>query len=304
MKQYLNGVGLDVTADAIAHLRAATPIYQADLYLIGEPDDPMAIWLTNWESPLRWSLWGTFLSTVISRGNITCQLGTGSESLDITWSPRNTTLTNSMATASPYQLAQLGWFDNRRLRVWRTIMPTPGDADTLGARELFAGYIGDVEPGRGVIKLSVNDYRYPFNQKVPTAVIEVTNTLASYSGGRPPSGYSACPRFTVLAGSTETVLYADQLSPSAGSVPGTNSLNAGYAVFDGGSLQGMFSIIGRNLGWEDSGGHNHTEIQLTSSFSWAPEVGDTFYVSAAPALDQADGDYYGFPYVPAPETAV
>jgi hypothetical protein len=36
---------------------------------------------------------------------------------------------------------------------------------------------------------------------------------------------------------------------------------------------------------------------------WTPNPGDVFYVSAHSPIDQADGDYYGFPYVPDPETA-
>jgi hypothetical protein len=304
MRQILNGSGIDVTATVVAWLRAHKTLHLAHLYLIGETDDPMALWLTDWESPLCWPNWGTFLSTTIKRGSLASKIGLEAESLEVSWSPRNAVITSSMGTASYYQLARLGWFDNKRLRVWRCYMPAPGDANTFGAMELFGGFIGSVLPSRGLIQLTANDYRYVLNQKVPTGLIEVTNTLASYTGGTPPSGYSSCPQFAVLAGSNTTVLHADQTSPSAGSVPGTNSLNDGYVVFSSGACQGLYSIIGRNSGWLDTGSHNHTQIQLMSPLPWAPQAGDMFYVSAASPINQSDGDYYGFPYVPAPETAV
>jgi Uncharacterized conserved protein (DUF2163) len=306
MRKILSGAGVDTTATVMSWLQANKEIILANLYLIGEPDDPQAVWLTDWESSLIWSLWGQFNSTVIKRGTITSKIGLDSDALDLTWSPKNTALTSSIQTASPYQLARLGWFDNKRVRVWRCYMPTPGDANTFGAMELFAGFIGDATPERGLITFSVNNYLYLLNQKVPTGIIEVTNTLASYSGGSPPSGFSVIPQFNVVAGSTDTVLIADQISPNAGSIPGTDSLDGAYLVFNGGpgmTLQGQYSIIGRNTTVNISG-TNHAQFQLYSPLPWAPTPGvDTFYICGQSPINQADGDYYGFPYVPAPETA-
>lgn len=307
MKQILNGAGVDTTATVLLWLKAHKTIWLANLYLVGESDDPLALWLTDWESPLCWPLWGTFKSTTIKRGSVSSKIGLEVENLDLSWSPRNQALTASLATASPYQLARLGWFDNKRVRVWRCYMPTPGDADTFGAMELFGGFIGESKPQPGLIEFTANSYLYVLNQKVPSGLIEVTNTLASYTGGTPPSGYSVMPEFAVYAGSSETVLIADQTSPSAGAIPGDNSLNDGYVVFNGGAgatLQGCYSVIGKNSTYKDGSGNNHAQIQLYSPLPWAPTPGvDTFYVSGQSPINQSDGDYYGFPYVPAPETA-
>lgn len=309
MKTFLSGAGVDTSATVYAWLKANKRLWAADLYLIGEPDDPMAFWLTNYESPLQWSLWGTFKSTVIKRGSIRSAIGLEAESLDLTWSPRNQVITASIATASPYQLARLGFFDNMRVRMWRTYMPTPGDADTFGAAEWFAGWIGDIPSTVGSIQFQINSYLYALNQKVPTGVIEPTSTLASYTGGVPPPDFSVMPQFSVIAGAgtTESVIYADQISPTPMSVPHTDHLNDCYIVFNGGpgkTLQGQFSIIGRNLGWADGGSVNHTEIQLYSPLPWAPTPGvDTFYISGPAPINQGDPGYQGFPYVPAPETA-
>src|SRR5258708_39228817 len=101
MKKFSSGAGVDTSATVRAWLKANKSIWCADLYLIGEPDDPAAFWLTNYESPLQWSQWGTFKSTVIKRGSIRSAVGLEAESLDLTWSPRNKTITTSIATASP-----------------------------------------------------------------------------------------------------------------------------------------------------------------------------------------------------------
>lgn len=243
-----------------------------------------------------------FLSTVIKRSSIASKIGLDADALTLTWSPQNTALTSSLGTANFYQLARLGWFDNKRVRVWRTIMPTPGDANTFGACELFAGFIGDVKPQRGSIELSVNSYLYLLNQKVPSGIIEATDTLASYTGFTKPSGFSQIPQFSIVAGSTTNVLICNQISPSGGSIPATDTLNDGAVIFNNGAgatLGGAYSIIGRNDTFIDGGGGHHTRIYLYSELPWAPTPGqDAFFISGtAPTGD-------GFPYVPSPETAI
>jgi hypothetical protein len=308
MKQYLSGAGVDTSADVRAFQRANKRQWVADLMLIGEPDDPKAFWLTNYESPLQWSLWGTFLSTNITRGSVRSAIGLEAESLDITWSPRNRTATGNIQNTSPYELARVGFFDNVRFRMWRTVMPTPGDADTFGAAEWFAGWIGDAQTQDGAIQFSINSYMYALNQKVPSGVIEVTNPVASYSGGVPPAGHSTMPQFRVsttggVPGSTNTIVYAEP-SPDPFAMPSADSLDDCYIVFmNGSTLQGQFSIIGRNTIFSIGSGFHWAEFQLYSPLPWAPSEGDLFYVSKQAPINKDDGSYFGFPYVPAPETA-
>lgn len=307
MRTTIGGNSSNTTAACQSWLTTHKQIWQADLYLIGEADDPLSFWLTNYESPLLWSAWGLFESTVISRGQVSSSIGLDAGSFDVTWSPQNTTVTSSFATANPYQLAMLGAFDNKRVRVWRTIMPTPGDANTFGAYELFAGFIGATSPQRGKIQFTINDYRYVLDQKVPSGLIEVTNTLASYTGGAPPTGFTVMPQFAIIVGSTPNQLICDQISPNPHGVPSGNALKDGFVVFNGGSgatLQGQFSIIGNNGAFTDGHGNHYTAISLDSPLPWAPTPGvDTLYVSGQNPVNQADGDYFGFPYVPAPQTA-
>ena len=74
MKLILGGNGQDTTATVTAWLKANKTIRLANLYLIGEVDDPAAYWLTDYEAPLVWSLWGTFKSTVITRGSVSSKI--------------------------------------------------------------------------------------------------------------------------------------------------------------------------------------------------------------------------------------
>lgn len=48
----------------------------------------------------------------------------------------------------------------------------------------------------------------------------------------------------------------------------------------------------------------YNSFRLYSELPWPPAIGDPFYVSAAFPLNQDDGEYVGFPFVPAPENAL
>jgi hypothetical protein len=302
MRTCRNGTGADTTATVLAALKANNQIWQADLYLVGEVDDPQALWLSNWESPLLWSLWGTFLPAVVKRGSITSDIGLDSKKLDVSWAPANQTFTSSIPTTSPYELARLGFYDNRRFRLWRCLMPTPGDANTWGAYELFGGVIGTTQPTRGEIKFNVQSYLYVLDEKVPQGVIEVTNSLASYIGGTPPAGFSSIPEFVVADTSTATVINADCTSTPS-HIFTNDVFDDGYLVFAGdATLAKLFSVVAKNSNYTN-GGHQFNRFQVFSPFPWVPTIGDKFYVSAQSPIDASDGDYYGFMYVPSPETA-
>ena len=101
MRTFTAGDGSDSTSAVLAYLAEAQQLRLADLYLIGEPEDPMAIWITNWESPLSWPCWGTFQPAVIQRDTVTSEIGLKVASLNITWSPALTAFGTSIATANP-----------------------------------------------------------------------------------------------------------------------------------------------------------------------------------------------------------
>jgi hypothetical protein len=318
MKNVTAGNGADTTAAVLTWLGSNNMLRLANLYLIGEANDPAALWLTDYEAPLVWPCWSSakqstggtpnaFDPAMITRGSITSQVGLDVESLQLTWSPAPTALTQSVATASPYQLAQMGYYDNWPVRVWTVYMPTPGDANTFGCSELFGGRIADTTCERGKLTFSVNSFLDVVNQYVPTNVIELLNTVAAYAGATPPANNGGViPQFAVVGGDSTTQVNGS-CTNSPGNIFNTNIFQHGYLVFmdgPGATLAGVWSAIQQNIKVNINGTYVN-QFLLYSALPWPPTPGaDTFYVSAASPINQADGDFYGFPYVPNPETAV
>ncbi len=311
MRQCLNGLGQDTTANVAAYLAGSNEVRLATLYLIGQFENPNALLLTDWESPLTWSPYGTFQPAKIKRGSVTSKVGFEVASLEVTWSPALGTFYTAptgaqIVTASPYQQSRVGYFDNQQFLSWTVYMPTPGDANTLGCSQLFGGTIGDCEISRGSIKFTVNSFLSVTDQYVPLQVVEATNPRASYAGATPPPGFSVVPQFAVIAGSSQTVIVAQEISPNSGQILDQGVLKNGYLFFNSGSgttLGGYFSPIQNNV--ELTGVTNYNQIFLYSPLPWPPDPGgDTFYVSASSPLNQGDGSYYGFPYIPQPISAL
>ncbi len=308
MRKVTGGDGSDTTAAVKTYLCDHHQYIMANLILIGDPEDPRSVWLTDWESPLVYSIWGTFCPDVIRRGQVSSKIGFEVATLTLDWSPKNPgPVTVNIDTANPYQLAQIGMYDNLPVRVWSVYMPTPGDANTFGASELFGGRISNVTVERGTIHFEVTSFLDVVNLNVPTNVIELTNTLAAYKGATPPPGLSAIPQFQLFTGSTQTRILAREVTPNANQIFADNILRAGFMVFNRGAgqtLGGVWAGIYANRSTVVSGGAVN-EIILYTPLPWPPVPAvDTCYVSAAFPVNQADGDYRGFPYVPSPTAAV
>jgi hypothetical protein len=282
MRQVLSGAGVDTTSAVAAYLVAGNQLRLAELYLIGDYDDPQAIRLTNWESPLNYPIWGIFLPSVVSRGTFESKIGLEVTDLQVTWTPVLTPPTVSIATANPYQLAQMGYYDNRILRCWVTVMPTPGDANTYGAYIAFGGRIGKTVVERGKITFTVNSFLDVVNEMVPTNVIELTNTGAGFVGATPPAGCVTIPQFNVIAGSVAGLIIGDQVSPNAHGIFANNQLVGGFLVFNGGAgstLARQYARIAANFGLVVAG-TLYNEFILYGALPWGPTAGtDTFYVS-------------------------
>lgn len=300
MRTVINGKGVDSSSGVMTYLQTNNQLYLANLYLIGNPEDPEAYWLTDWSTPLTWSFMGTFLPAVIpSRGSVKSQVGFEVTTMDFEWSPSNKTFTQSIAATSPYQKAWLGRFDGQPFRSWTCYMPQPGDADTFGCSQLFGGRIGNVVVERGSIKFTVNSFLDVVNQMVPGSVIETLNTIAGFKGATPPAGLSNIPTFTVVTAS-DTVIVATCTNP-AGLTFATDIFVDGFMQFTSGSLVKMFSSISANT---RVGSTSNNQFTVFTPFPWSPSTGDNFFVSATFPINQADGQYYGFPYVPDPNTAI
>jgi hypothetical protein len=311
MRTFIGGNGSDTSAAVYAYLQSQDKVQLADLVLIGEVEDPLSFFLTNWETPLAWPVWGTFQPAPITRGKITSQVGLQVDSLDFSWSPPLTAFGTTLATANVYQKAQSGYFDSKTFRLWRAIMPTPGDANTYGACILFGGRVADTKIERGKITLTVNSFLDVINQEVPPNVIENTSVLANYAGNTPvvADGETQLPQFTVVAPSDETSILGICTAPSPGKIYGHNKFQYGFIRFNPGStLAGYWSPVASNGLLNLHGGVHVNQFLVYGAFPWPPQPGDTFYASVQPPINQQDSTSlfgaYTFPGVPSPESAV
>src|ERR1035437_7066858 len=257
--------------------------------MIGHYDDPQAVRLTDWPSPLAYPIWGTFLPAVVSRGTIDSKIGLAVAALEVTWTPSIASPTASIATGTPYQLAQLGFFDNKVFRHWITFVPTPGDANTFGAAAMFGGRVGKSSTARDKIVLTINSFLDVVNEMVPTNVIEMTNTSAGYAGATPLPGDSVVAQFNVIAGSTPERILADCTSPNAHRIyRPDNSLAGCFLIFNGGSGATLARQLARISGNYNQviGLVHYNLFTVYDPLPWAPTPGvDTFFVSAASPIN-------------------
>jgi uncharacterized protein DUF2163 len=297
MRSVINGKGVDVTSSVLGMLAAQQELQIATIYMIGDYEDPTTLFLTDWDSDLVWSPYGTFKRDNISRKQVDSKIGLEVTTLDVEWHPTNTAFTNDIFSTSPYQLAYMGKYDGATFLSWTAYIANAGDVDTIGASELFGGRIGDMEISNGTIKFTVNSFLDVINMNVPGAVIESTNTIAGYAGATPPTGSASVPTFSVIGGT-------DQAIWGSGSSFGANVFQNGFLVFTSGVLAGRFSAVQQYFFAAAGGGFPARNVfVLYDKMPWAPNVGDQFYVSAQFPLNQSDGKYFGFPFVPAPEFA-
>jgi hypothetical protein len=309
VRSCIGGSGQNTTTALAAYLLQNNELRLANLILIGRPEDPESIWLCDWESPLIWPCMGTFAPAVIKRGTVTTKIGLDVAALTLTWTPPTLPYSVNTQTANFYQLAQIGYYDNWPVHVWTAYMPTPGDVNTFGCSPLFGGNIGNCTVARGQITFTVNSFLAVTGQQVPTNVIELLNTAAAYAGATPPGFSGAIPQFNAIAGSSTNVVIGDMTSntPTPHSIVHTNAAQFGFLVFNAGpnaTLGGIWSAIQTNESIS-IGGTPYNQFVISAPLPWPPTQGaDTFYVSGASPINQADGDYFGFPYVPAPIQAV
>jgi len=309
MRTVIGGNGSNTTAAVKAMLLQGNEFHLPNLLLIGEPEDPMSLWLCDWPSPLTWPVYTdlktvtpvagyvfphAFDPAVIKRGKVTSKFGLSVDPLDITWNPRAQNFGTSVATASPLQLAQAGFYDNMTVRVWTAYLPTPqsgsfvfpGDCNTFGCSELYGGYIADTQVDRNEIKFTVNSFLDVVNQNVPLNCVEMTNPVAAFSGATPPPGFSTVPTGTVAALSGGAGLnFATSVVFTPTYVGGRfddNVLSGGFIVMNRGTANaGFFSSIYTN-GHVTISGTTYNYVVLYQPFPFTPQIGDTFYISGKP----------------------
>ena len=308
MRQMIGGDGTDTTETTQDFLLSTDQYLFRDLYVIGRPGEPNTIYLTNHEAPLLYTPYGEFFPAVVSRDKVTVKVGLESSEMAVTWAPGNQVGTSNTGTMSPFQLAQQHFYDNWPVLILRTVMPTPGDANTYGCTVWWGGRVHTASVKRNSLVFNCKDYLDTLSQKVPSAVVEITNTLASSAAATLPTSPAGLPVFTCESGSSENQILGACTSPSSGHIYGTNDFAGGYMVFlagAGATLAGVWSAIGSNQEYTDGITH-YNQFLLYQTLPFPPTAGvDTFYVSMqAPADISSVGPQSGFPWVPAPQQAV
>lgn len=310
MKQVYSGAGVNTTSTVLAYLNGTTTPLIRNLYIIGPPENPYSLFLTDHEAPLTYNLYPQqkFSPAVIKRGSVKCKVGLDSDAVQITYSPGPATYSNVVGSANPRTLAMQGFYDNWPvLNLW-AFMPTPGDVNTYGCCIGWGGIVASSKVDRKEINWDTNSLMVILDQQVPTNVIEATNSLANYGAATPPTGFTTIPQFSTFTGSNDTVIYGDVQSPySAGHIFTTNVFQGGYLIFvpgNGATLPRIWGAIAANTVFIDGFSVHHNQFQIYQPLPWPPTPyvagsGDQFIVSAPVATTGG----YSFNFVPAPESA-
>jgi uncharacterized phage protein (TIGR02218 family) len=204
---------------------------------------------------------------------------------------------------SPFLSAVLaGIFDGAELTLERAFMPQYGDT-SAGTVIMFVGRVAEIDCGRSLATFTVNSHLELLNLNLPrnlwqAGCVNILGdaacgvNLASYAmSGAAASGSSAS---AVLAALIQATGYFDQ-----GKIAFTSGANAGLS-------RGIKT-------WVAGSGGTPGTVALIAPCPTAPAAGDAFQIT--PGCDKtldANGcakfaniaRFRGFPYVPAPETAV
>jgi hypothetical protein len=255
MRTFLDGNGNDSTTAVKAYLAQHRQLLVADLIEIktlveGAPWSKDLL-LTPAAEPLTWSRKGTFVPARIKRGEIESKIGLEATSLDLEWYLRESEIFAGSLTM--LQSFERGLWDGGTVRLYRSIMPTPGDCNTLGACELFAGRIANVSMTRMGVSLTINSPLELLDQQIPSNLIQPGNPTAEYGQGEPPAGMPSVPTFTVEAGSTAAVIIAGCTGPTAGQLFAADAFDFGYLNFAGGTAKGQLGTVRRS---DQYAGHN------------------------------------------------
>ncbi len=276
----------------VTFLQSATEFRMADLYTITLKAGNVLRY-TTWDSSLTVS-GNTFLTGPpnIERTAIEEQLGMNVSTIEVTITAGAADLINGVPIL---QAVGLGLFDGAAFRIDRLFMDPGGQQ--IGTVIRFAGFIGPVdELTRSYAKITVNSGTELLSTQLPAIILQpgCTNTLFDARCGLSKAAFAESN--TVQAGSTVNKLIS--LSAKADSY-----YDNGQIAFTSGANSGLVKAVKQYLG---------QQFTFNSPLPFAPNAGDTFI--AYPGCDKTQAtcttkflnlvNFEGFPYVPAPETAI
>lgn len=262
MRKFIDGNGADSTPAVRAYFDSHVDVEECNFYefnLSGFAGSGFSKFFrfTDWYLPLKWSYWGsvgsgsTFTPAQIIRGPITTKIGFENQTLDITLA-FNKDDSQIVLTGFPdyptYYLkdaAREGFFDQMMVRVWRCVMPKPGDADTFGAMALWIGNVSKVTMTRLGCNIQVESILQFLDKQVPPFVIDSNNLYSLQAAEADRVEFD----FTLLGGSTRNILVADLAGDATGVTvltPGDTD-NFGAIADPGGTAVWLFQYFGDRI---------------------------------------------------------
>jgi uncharacterized phage protein (TIGR02218 family) len=280
----------------VTWLQSATEIRMADLYTITSKNGA-ALRYTSWDTNLT-VLGSTFLTGPpnIARSAIEEKLGMDVATLEVTIEASLTDLVNGVPIL---QAIGQGLFDGAAFRIDRLFMDSSGVQ--IGTVIRFSGFIGPVdELSRSYGKLSVEAGTKLLQMQLPAVILQpgCTNTLFDARCGLVKASFAEVN--TVQGGSTANKI----LSLSAKT---DGYYDNGQIAFTSGANAGLVKAVKTYFASPSP------FFTFNSPLPFVPSAGDLF--TAYPGCDKTQAtctsskfanlvNFEGFPYVPAPETAI
>src|SRR5438270_3569576 len=279
--------------DLVHWLQTATEIRMADLYTITLKSGTVLRY-TTWDTNLV-VLGNTFVTGPpnIARSAIEEKLGMDVATLEVTI---EASVTDTINAVPILQAIGQGLFDGAAFRIDRLFMDSA--SIQIGTVVRFSGFIGALdELTRSSAKLSVNAGTAYLSMQLPSVILQpgCTNTLFDARCGLVKASFAEVN--TVQAGSTVNKL----ISLSA---KGDGYYENGQISFTTGANAGLVKAVKTHAG---------QQFTFNSPLPFVPNAGDAF--TAYPGCDKTQAtcaspkfsnlvNFEGFPYVPAPETAI
>jgi uncharacterized phage protein (TIGR02218 family) len=276
----------------ITWLQTATEIRMADLYTFMLKSGTVFRY-TSWDTNLV-VLGTTFLTGPphIARSAIEEKLGMDAATLELTI---EASLSDTINGIPVLQAIERGLVDGAGLRIDRLFMDSSGNQ--IGTVVRFSGFIGQVEElTRSAAKITVNAATAYLSMQIPSIILQpgCTNTLFDPRCGLSKATFANS--LVVQGGSTVNKIITASGQPAG-------YFDNGQLIFTSGPNNGLTKAIRQYVGGI---------IYFNSPLPFTPNAGDTF--TAYPGCDKTQStcsgkfnnlaNFEGFPYVPAPETAI
>lgn len=234
----------------------------------------------------------TWRPAVIKRNKVRWALGLEVDTLKLEWTPAAADLVNGVALP---KAINAGLLDGARVRVWRIFMATWGDTSAGGVL-LFSGRTGQCEADRETCRIPVKSDLELTNIKMPRVSYQPTCAHTVFDAGCGLNGNAWRVATTALSGSNK-----QQIVTALGEADGYFTL--GRVLFSSGANNGLSASIKSHAGGV---------LTLSAPLVASPLPGDQIFVypgcdnleSTCLAKFSNKGRFRGWPYVPAPETAL